>query len=980
MSRLLFIPLIFISLLIQATNTYPPFKENNAGESREAVHWADSVLQTMTLEQQIAQLVMIRAHSNKSVEYKRKVERQIKEQQVGGVCFFQGGPQRQAYWVEQYQKAAKIPLLVAIDGEWGLGMRLDSTVSYPFQMTLGAVRDNYLIRLMGEAVGKELKAVGVNMNFAPVMDVNNNPDNPVINFRSFGEDPFQVYEKAISYARGMQSQNIIACGKHFPGHGDTDQDSHHTLPVIKSSEKEMHDIHLLPFKLASAQGLGSIMTAHVHVQSLDTVYNRPSSLSPQILTNILKKTFNYRGLIVTDALEMAGVRKGYQDGRIAVEALKAGNDILLMPADLEKSLQAVRKAVDDGEILAEEIREKARKVLVYKYWAGIKTHRAKAADIDSALNQEFHRELIRKLYEEAMTLLKNDSALLPFGDLSKKKLAVVTVGKGKEPVFLRELRQYADFDEFHISSSASLNTYTQMAEKLAAYDLVITGLHSSSLFPGSNYGLSQRAFDFTELTGQKTKNVVILFGNPYALKALGRSTSASALLVAYQNNKYTQEAAVEALFGAIATNGRLPVSASEAFQAGEGLSTAKQRLEETSPFFMNIDRDKLQQIDSIARSGISKKAYPGCQILIAKDGKIFYHKAFGYHTYDQIRPVQKTDLYDLASVTKIAAATIAVMRLQDDGRIDIDQRLSTYLKMLEYSDKRNIIIREMMAHQSGLYPWIPFYKKTINVDKVSNMIYHAVPDSVFTMPVADKLYTYPGYQDSILKEIAESRLLSRNIYKYSDLGFYMLKFVIENQSEMQLEEYVAEKFYRPMGLKRITYSPLTRFSRKQIPPTEDDRLFRGQLVHGYVHDPGAAMMGGVSGHAGLFSNASDLAAIMQMLLNNGTYAGQRFLDSATVKEFTSRQFPLSRNRRGIGFDKPLPDNQRGGPTAREASNASFGHSGFTGTYAWADPEHDLIYIFLSNRVYPDAENRKLISMGIRTKIQAIIYQALNKES
>ncbi len=952
-------------------------------EYLKASRWADSLLEGMSMDQQIGQLIMLRAHSNRSVSYKLNVARQIRTYHVGGICFFQGGPIRQANWADHYQQVSPVPLLVAIDGEWGLGMRLDSTLSYPFQMTLGAIRDDYLLRVMGEAIGKELKATGVNMNFAPVMDVNNNPNNPVINFRSFGENPQQVYIKAMNYASGLQSQGILACGKHFPGHGDTDKDSHYTLPVINSPKKEMEDIHLYPFRLAAEKGLAAIMTAHVHVPSLDSAENRPASLSPVILNNILKEEYQYGGLLITDALEMDGVRHGYSDGEIAVKALKAGNDILLMPHNLEAAVTAIKEALEQGRITAEDIHEKAKKILVNKYWAGLHKHPIPKdqEDIEKIINHDFHQELIRELYQEALTLLKNQDNLLPLGNTTGKKVAVISVGRRQHASFVESLKKYTPFSTYHIQAGASMNEFIHMAEQLEGYDLVITSMHSSSWFPASNYGFNQRAFDFTELVGQKTQNVVVLFGNPYALRRLGSKNNSSAILVAYQNNTHAHAVAADALFGSSSIRGRLPVSIDSTYRAGVGLETKATRLQHRSPFFMQLDMDMLEKIDDMAVNGIKNRAYPGCQILIAQHGKILYHKSFGHHTYDQIRPVENSHLYDLASVTKITAATLAVMKLYEEGKLDIDQYMSYYLPELQNTNKERIIIREMMAHQARLHPWIPFFKNTLDHSGgPSPLLYRSRPDSIFNLKVANHLYLHNGYRDTIIHGIIDSPMRRSRSYRYSDLGFYLLRYIVEDVSGMSMDAYLRKTFYDPMGLQSNTFHPLQHFPASRIVPTEDDQSFRKQLIHGHVHDPGAAMMGGVSGHAGLFSNALDVAAIMQMLLNHGHYAGTQFLDTATIAEFTRRQFPLNHNRRGIGFDKPLPNNQNGGPTAREASDESFGHSGFTGTYAWADPKYDLVYVFLSNRVYPNASNRKLISMGIRTDIQKVIYQMIHQES
>lgn len=972
--------IILISISLEAKTIYP-VNQHDPASSQKAVSWADSVLNTLTVDEQIGQLFMIRAHTNKSLAYKQAVASKITKYKIGGVCFFQGGPVRQRNWVDRYQKLTNIPLLVAQDAEWGPAMRLDSTTAYPYQMTLGAVNNDELIYIMGQQVAKELKATGVNMNFAPVMDVNNNPNNPVINFRSFGENPSSVYKKAIKYAKGMQSEYVIACGKHFPGHGDTDKDSHYTLPVIKSSQKAMDSIHLFPFREAADDGLGAIMTAHLQVPSLDKSTNNPSSLSSVIINDLLKKEYNYNGLIVTDALEMAGVRQGLSDGDIVVNAFKAGNDILLLPGNIEASVQALKNAIKNGEINSEELKKRVRKILVYKFWTTKnKTFQAPKSAIDSVLNSEFSKALIFKLYKEALTLLKNKSSI-PINHSRQKNIAVVTISKKHETTFHKTLDRYINYKSYHISPYTSLAELQELSKKLENFDLVITSLHASSLYPGSNYGIPQKIFDFTELTGQKTKNIIVHFGNPYALSRLEEDNNAAAILIAYENNAFSQQAAVEGLMGATHIKGSLPVSINSHYKSGFGLLSNKNRLETSSPFFMNIDIKHLKKIDSIALNGIQKKAYPGCQILIAKEGNIFYNKTFGYHTYNQIRPVKKTDIYDLASVTKIAATTLAVMRLYDEGKLEIDQRLSKYLPELKHTNKNKIIIREMMAHQARLHPWIPFYKETLTSHgNLSGKIYQSQSDTSYIYKVADHIYTHKHIKDSILKTIADSRLRYSRRYKYSDLGFYMLRFIIEDLTGDQLDQYVNKTFYDPMGLKFTTYCPLDRFSRREIIPTEDDRYFRNQLIHGYVHDQGAAMLGGISGHAGLFSNAENMAALMQMLLNKGNYAGQQFIKPNTIEEFTRRQFPLNDNRRGIGFDKPLPDNQKGGPTSTEASNDSFGHSGFTGTYVWADPKYDLVYIFLSNRVYPDAENWKLIGMDIRTKIQKTIYQALQNES
>jgi beta-glucosidase-like glycosyl hydrolase/CubicO group peptidase (beta-lactamase class C family) len=939
--------------------------------------WVDSVLSSLSLDEQIAQLLMIRTYSNKDEAYYMEMEQLVEEHNLGGLCFFQGGPEMQAILTNRYQESARTPLLIAMDAEWGLGMRLDSTFSYPYQMTLGAGHDDTLLYRMGAEIALQLKTLGVHINFAPVVDINNNPDNPVINSRSFGENKFLVAEKASAYMKGMQDNGIIATAKHFPGHGDTDSDSHLTLPVIKHPKARLDTLELVPFKELIAQGLKGVMVAHLYIPSLDSTENRPTTLSRRVVTGLLKEELGFEGLVITDALDMKGVTSHYMPGEIEVKAFQAGNDILLLPQDAEIAIAGIRKAIEKGEIRQEEVTQRCRKILTYKYEAGLNAK--KTVELDSLyekVNKPTNELLARKCYEGSITVVSDENELIPLRILDTLNIASISFGSAELTSFQDMLSNYAPIRHFNALKSLTKNQTNNLVKNIAGYNLVIAGVHNTSIFPGRDFGISQDNLELLDRLADSTKVILVMFSSPYSLSLLADTADYAAILIAHQDNKLSNEIAAQIIMGSIDAKGRLPVS-SLSYQAGSGLDAkAIGRLKYTLPEEVGIPRQELQIIDTIVLNSIQEKEMPGCQVLVAKDGKVIYRKSFGYHTYKKGSFVKETDVYDIASVTKVAATTLSIMRLYDQGKLDIDHKLSWYLPYLNGTNKEQIIIREMMAHQSRLKPWIPFYLNTMEHGRPAEEYYSRKLDEKHTVKVADGLFIRNDYSYILFDSIVYSDLRRNNDYKYSDLGFYLLKEAIENLTNKPLDSYVQDEFYEPLGLQYTGYLPLKQFKPVQIVPTEDDHYFRHQLIHGYVHDPGAAMLGGVAGHAGLFSNANDLAIFMQMLLNGGKYGGQAYILANTVKQFTSQQFPINENRRGIGFDKPDPLDWDKGPTCESASPNSFGHSGFTGTYVWADPEYDLVYIFLSNRIHPSASNTKLIRNNTRTLIHQVIYDAL----
>lgn len=955
----------------------PPFLEGSH-------EWADSVLQTLSLRERIGQLFMVAAYSERGAEHRRNLEKLVEGPEVGGLIFFQGGPARQAKMTERLQRESDVPLMVGIDGEWGLSMRLDSTLEYPRQMTLGALEDEGAIRRMGEQIGEQCRRLGVHINFAPVMDVNNNADNPVINERSFGEDPFKVAQKGIAYAKGLQEAGVLATAKHFPGHGDTDADSHHTLPRILHGRGRLDSVELFPFRKAVRRGVGGMMIAHLNVPALDPEPGSISTLSRPIVTELLRKEMGFEGLSFTDALNMKAVSDRYPPGELELKALEAGNDVLLFPENVPAAVDRIVRAVQNGRIDEERIAKSCEKILRFKEWAGL--HERDTIETDSLrddLHKAEYRAHIANSSASALTVLNDPDSTLPIQDLDQR-IASVVIGNDTSNAFQRGLDRYARTDRYSLHKNASLNARNALIDRLRDYDLVILGVQGTTRNPASDFGISSRTLDVVQsIIGLRNRCVLDLFGNPYALSRLYGSQDADALIVSYEDRPLFHRLSADLIFGGRAAQGQLPVTASNYFQEGDGVKWSRStRLSPGIPEEVGLDHRVLSRIDSIAREGIDIQAYPGCQILVARDRRVVHHKAYGHHTYEENREVKKSDIYDIASITKIAATTPSLMKLEDDGKLRMDRALCDYIpELVDTCSYQNVGVRDILTHRAGLRPWIPFYKKTLHHGRPDFRIYSTDSSAKYSVRVADDLYIDASYEDSIFSRILSADIEASQEYRYSDLGYYLLMQVIENQSGRTLDSYVKEKFYDPMGLRTMGYHPRKRFPLERIVPTEYDMYFRRQLIHGDVHDPGAAMLGGVGGHAGVFSNARDLGIMMQMFLDGGTYGGERYIQESTVKEYVECQFcgnDSIENRRGIGFDKPVRDDGPG-PTCHCVSYESFGHSGFTGTIAWADPDEGIVYVFLSNRIHPTANNRKLLKEDIRPRIQQVIYDAIQDD-
>ncbi len=955
-------------------------KENDPPFLEIQTDWADSVFNTLTPDERTGQLFMVAAYSNKDSAHIKRIEGLITNNKIGGLIFMQGGPLRQAELINSYQKRSKVPLMVSIDGEWGLAMRLDSVVKYPWQMTLGAIQDDQLIYEMGVDIGEQCKRLGIHVNFAPVVDVNVNPKNPIINARSFGENRENVADKGIAYMKGMQSVNVMANAKHFPGHGDTDKDSHKSLPTINHPKSRMDSIELYPFYKLIENGLASMMVAHLYIPAYVKEYNMATTLSKEVVTDLLQDSLGFKGLIFTDALNMKGVSALYRPGVVDVKALLAGNDVLLFSGDVEKGIAEINKAIESGEITREEVDKRCLKILRAKQWEGLdKYEGVETKGLIEDLNKREYELLNRKLSEASLTVLQNEDDILPLKHLDTLRIASLVIGEGKVNDFQNELSLYHQVDHFNVLELEGKKN-SDLLDTLRTYNTIIVAIHKSNKNPWKSYKIKAATKDMIANLTMRNKVILTVFANPYSLIGFEQIEKTDGLIMAYQDSRYANWGAAQLVFGGIGANGKLPVSVSDKFKEGAGLEIKFiNRFKYTEPEEVGINLSDLYRIDSIAMNGINEHAYPGCQVLIAKSGKVIYNKSFGHHTYEKKRAVLNSDIYDLASITKISASVLSIMRLQDENKFNLDLNLCDYLDDLipDSSIYINLNMREILAHQSGLQAWVPFYLKTMVKGVPRYDIYSLDSSVTYPYRVANKFYINENYPDTIYQRILRGPIKEKK-YRYSDLGYYFMMKIIEKQTGEPLEDYVG-KIYADMGMTTTGYMPRERFDIDRIPPTEYDMIFRKQLIKGDVHDPGSAMLGGVGGHAGVFSNANDLAKLMQMYLNGGTYGGVRYVQDETLKEFTKCQFCYENkeNRRAAGFDKPFLQGY-GGPTCDGISQNSFGHTGFTGTMAWADPDEEIVYIFLSNRVYPDADNKKLLKMNIRTNIQQVIYDAIKK--
>lgn len=942
--------------------------------------WVDSVLKSMSPDRKIAQLMMVRVYSEPDSFQLARISRLVRDKGVGGLVFFQGGPLAQAEMTNYYQRISRVPLWIAMDAEWGLAMRLDSLIPFPKFMELGALRGSALVHQVGLAVGRQCRRIGVQIDFAPVMDINNNPDNPVINDRSFGQNKYKVANDGIQFLRGVQQSGVIAVAKHFPGHGDTNIDSHKDLPEIDKSLIALDTLELYPFRRAIAAGVKGIMVGHLHVPAIDPTPDLPSSLSKKAITGLLRSRLGFRGLVFSDALDMKGVTRYFPGGMACVKALQAGVDVLVLPESIDTAIRKIRMALMHHGLSWATINARVKRVLRAKYEAGLQ--RPELVDTGNLVKDlnSGTVDLDRRIAAGALTVLNNENFLLPLDTLDQPRIAYVAVGADtSQEGFARELKRYYPVDAYYFPASSPWENISPLARRLKYhYDQVIIGVHGYQRFPENRFGLSEAELLLIRQLQNETPSLTLAFGNPYAIRYFSR---ANTLIAAYEDDSIMYRTLAGFLFGRIPSAGRLPVSVGNRFPDGTGLDRYRVpdlALPVVRPSQVGLDSNILNGIDDIAREAIDSQATPGCVILAARDGKIFFQKAYGYLDYEKSAHARLSTLYDMASCTKICATTLAAMRLYDQGKLKLDKTLGDYLPWLRGSNKAPLKIRDVMLHEAGLVAFIPFYQRTL-YDGVhpDTVLYSRVMDPLHTGRVAENLYMNPAYRDTMFQLIRESKLGPLHRYVYSDNDFILMQKIVESLTGMPLDQYVKKTFYDPLGLKNTMFRPRSFVTLKRIAPTEDEKYFRLQLIRGDVHDPGAAMFGGVSGHAGLFSDVGDLAVLMQMVLNGGSLGGRSYIKASTIRYFSGYRSKVS--RRGLGWDKP--QRHRAGESdpypSKGASSLTYGHYGFTGTCIWVDPRYKLIYIFLSNRVNPyGGSNQKINTLDIRSRVMETLYQAM----
>ena len=981
----IYVLLCFLAVVVGSVAQTPMILNRGKADSQECKDWVESRLAKMTLKEKIGQLFIHTVPLHDTEANRKNIRNAIKEYKIGGILFSDGQVANQMKLTNYAQELADIPLMITFDGEWGLNMRLKEIPAFPRNRVMGCIQDNELLYEYGKEVARQFREIGVHVNFAPVADVDNNPLNPVINTRSFGGDVRNVAEKVLAYSRGLEDGGVLSVSKHFPGHGDTNVDSHKALPILKFTRERLDSIEMYPFRKAIEAGLGGVMVGHLEIPALS---KKPASLSPEIL-DILQEEFEFKGLAFTDALEMKGVSNNLN---VCAQALMAGNDMLLPPRNLKREMDGVLLAVKEGKLTEEYLTEKCRKVLTFKYALGLyETQFFQLSGIEKRLMRPATMDLLNRIERAAVTVVGNEGGILPM-DVDLKNTAILNIGKSTEgKVFHQQLSKYMTVDRIQ----AHPDSIATLGKRLAKYDRVIVAIHTEKY----------AAYQAMLATLSSKLPLAYVYFTP--LKQLYKKGNAwkkaASVILGHSGSKNVQQFVAEVMMGREKATGRISVEVKDYRMPGEGVDLEVTKVYRPEDYGM--DSSVLSKIDQIAMEGITKKAYPGCQVLILKDGIPVYDKCFGTFTYGDSKKVEPDDLYDIASLTKTTATLLAIMKLYDEGRFGLTDPISNYVPALKGSKKGRITIEDLLMHQSGLPGSWPFYREAIDdssyvgsffkarIDgthhlRVDNRLY--VTDTFnykkeylsssrseeYPLQLAENMYLSPAFPDRMLEMIASDDVPLRDRrYRYSCLNFMLLKEMVEYISGMPMDEYLEKVFYAPMGMKHTLYHPLRRYEESQIVPTiQKDYLRNRKELRGYVHDEIAAFMGGVSGNAGLFSNARDVAKVYQMLVDGGQYGGKRYLSLETCQLFMNKKSRIS--RRTLGFDKPDPAPGKG-PCADETPKEVVGHTGFTGTCAWADPKNGLVFVFISNRVYPRPfDHKALMTLKIRPRIQQLMYQAL----
>ena len=926
----------------------PSFKElfpiDQAGQ-----RWVDSVFNSLSLREKCAQLVFPYTNGNDPDRYKtnyKRITTLVKEEKVGGILFLAGDLENQTNLINELQGLADVPLLISSDFERGTGGRIDEAVEFPYQMAFAAAGNPYYSYLMGKATGIEARAMGVQQNNAPVLDIVHDYRNPIINIRAYSSNVELINYYSDAYLRGLDEARVITTAKHFPGHGATALDSHAELPLITLSEKEFREKDLMTFQNAIQQGVKSIMVGHLNVPSLSGVQNTPATFSYNIVTKILKNQLGFDGLVVTDALNMWAITSNYSQAETAVLAVQAGNDVLLFPDNTIQMIDGLVDAVNGDRLSEERIDESVKKILTVKKWLGLdKPDRVDLAKAKKVLKEPWHRRAAQTAAEKSITLVKDEEKLIPVNSEDYRNVYCVAVSDGrykhtgdnKRP-FVDELdKRISYINHYEVTRNESDDSYNKILDELKKADLIILPLYTTvKSFKGTvDYHDEQAAF-INNILALNKPTVAISFGNPFLLTDL---PNLKTYITAYGNVDVSQRAAVTSILGDLNVEGKLPVSIpGTEFNQGYGLMRESKGL-----YFQQslIDSNyNFSKVDSLMNAAIKNKYFPGAVLLVGHRDRVVFQKPYGSFTFDSnSKRVDLQSIFDLASLTKVVATTSSVMRLYDEGKIKLDDKVTKYLPEFGNNGKENITIKNLLLHNSGLPSWKPFYKNYKNKEEVI--------DAVLSM----KLESKPGEK-----------------YVYSDIGMVVMQLVIEKISGESLDKFADEEVFSKLDMKNTFYNPSPKVWYNTL-PTENDTYWRMQLLKGKVHDETAYMLEGVSGNAGLFSTAGDLSKLVYTLLNEGKYGSEQIFKKETVKLFTTKY--NDKSDRALGWDTKSKANSSAGDLF---SFNSFGHTGFTGTSIWVDKDEGLFVILLTNRIYPTRDNTKLFKF--RPELQDVIYRAV----
>ncbi len=962
------------------------------GREEAAKRYADSVYNTLDENERIAQLLFPKAVPSRGEMWTSTLRDWTEKTGIGGLLFTEGTLEEYAEMTNFVQSHSRVPVLMTFDGEWGLPMRIADTPRFPLNMTLGAIRQPGLLYRYGREMARQCRLAGIQVNFAPDLDVNSNPSNPVIGTRSFGEDPRWVGKLGVAYALGLEDGGVQAVAKHFPGHGDTDVDSHKALPEVDHPRAVLDTVDLEPFRQYIDARCSGMMVGHISVPALDPS-GTPASLSPKISTGLLRDQMGFRGLLYTDALEMGGAEAGKGVNR-ALKALKAGADVLLCSRDPHRDVKAIRAALADGSISEATIESRVKRILQYKYLLGLPDLKPVDTDIAAlrrAISTPECRALIDELADAAITVLWNKGPHLPIVNLADNSIAIVNIGAPATNDFAALCRKYAPVDVYSISHAGALTP--DLRRRIEAHSTAVLAVYKPDAWAREAYAA---------LASGPATSIGVFMINPYKVRAFAPAiTRSAAVMLAYENEPFMRRAAAQALFGGIAVEGRLPVDLAGIAAKGAGVSIAKTRLGYGAPANAGMASAMTDSLDSIIADAIACGAMPGARLLVARRGIVVHDKSYG-RTSPRGEKVTDATVYDLASVSKAIGTLPGVMKAFDLGLLGLGDSLAALIPEITDPGKRSITVRDLLFHETGMPASLNVYDAMFDPQSYTGKLTSPRRDASHTIKIQNRvwgsntarlrtdlvrrrpsgdwlteaaagIYIAPRTVDTLMRRIYDIPLRKDRSYNYSCLNFCLLKEAEERRTGTPHDRWVTDSIFAPLGAASIAYRPLDAgITLSNIAPTENDPFLRGQTVHGYVHDELAAFSGGVQGNAGLFATADDIAKVCQMWLNGGTYGDARILSPETVGLFTTAKSPTC--RRGLGFDKPDTENPDNSPTCEEAGAAVFGHLGFTGTVFWVDPENELIFIFLTNRVHPTRDNAAFSRLNIRPKL---FRQALN---